>query len=282
MSDPNDQKNESVFINSRVNFPMTNFRPTSNHDADGQNIIYNLFATINHHPTKEGRNKHFGHFTAQCKYPNTIYWIEYNDQVWGLNNFINRQNLNKMKVHYQHFACILFYIKRENPALTQIETIVQENIQHQDESIMTDRHHNEGTNVTAIPTLSPARQHRLCLMTGAECMLPRGAYDALERKRTVRFNQGQPEDKGTNDKGVDIRVWVTKTGTQDTTVHQESTQLDQTNGNSSETLAIPNATATLTQSPARQCPLCLMTGVEHMLPRGAYDALERKCTVHFN
>ncbi len=134
---------------------MTNFKPTFNHDADGQNIVYNLFATINHHPTKEGGNKHFRHYTAQCKYPNTNYWIEYGKQVWGSNNFVNRQNLNKMKVQYQHLAYILFYIKRENSTLTQIETIVQENIQYQDESMTTDRHHNEETNVTVTLTPSP-------------------------------------------------------------------------------------------------------------------------------
>ncbi len=71
MSDPNYQTNKSVFINSRVKFSMNIFRLTSNHDADGQNIVYDLFATINHHPTKESRTKHFGHHTAQCKYPNT-------------------------------------------------------------------------------------------------------------------------------------------------------------------------------------------------------------------
>jgi hypothetical protein len=35
-------------------------------------------------------------------------------------------------------------------------------------------------------------------------------------------------------------VRATATGTQDTTVCQENTQLDQTNGTSSETAAIPN------------------------------------------
>jgi hypothetical protein len=55
MSDPNDQNNESVFINSRVEYPMTDFGPTSNHDSKRQNIVYDLFATINHHPTKEGK-----------------------------------------------------------------------------------------------------------------------------------------------------------------------------------------------------------------------------------
>ncbi len=77
-------------------------------------------------------------------------------------------------------------------------------------------------------------------MTRAECMLPREAYYALERKRTLCFNCGQPEDKETNDKGVDMRIGVTVTGTQDTTIRQDNTQLDQTNGTSSETTAIPN------------------------------------------
>ncbi len=185
-------------------------------------------------------------------------------------------------MQYQHLAYILFYIKRVNPALTQIETIVQENIQHQDESMTNDRHQNEGTNATATPTQSPATRCPPRLMTGAERMLTREAYDALECKHSVHCNQGQPENKGTNDKGVDIRVRVTATGTQDTTVHQENTQLDQTNGTSSETSAIPNGTATPTQSLVRQCPLHMMTRAECMLPREAYGALERKRTYHFN
>ncbi len=71
MIDPYDQSNLAVFINLRVQFSMTNFRPTSNLDNEGQNIVYNLFATINHHPTKESGNKNLGHYTVQCKYPNT-------------------------------------------------------------------------------------------------------------------------------------------------------------------------------------------------------------------
>ncbi len=35
-------------------------------------------------------------------------------------------------------------------------------------------------------------------------MLPRDAYDALERKHTLYFNQGQPDDEVTDDKDVDI------------------------------------------------------------------------------
>jgi hypothetical protein len=64
MSGPNDQNNKSVIINSTAEFLMTNFGPISNHDTDGQNIVYDMFGTINHHPTKEIRNKHFGHCTA--------------------------------------------------------------------------------------------------------------------------------------------------------------------------------------------------------------------------
>ncbi len=57
-------------------------------------------------------------------------------------------------------------------------------------------------------------------------MLPREAYDALERKRTLRFNQGQPEDEDTDDKDADITIRTTATGTQDTTSHQENTQAE--------------------------------------------------------
>jgi hypothetical protein len=71
-------------------------------------------------------------------------------------------------------------------------------------------------------------------------MLPRERYDALERKRTLCFNRGQPEDEETDDKDVDIMVKTTATGTQDTKVCQENTQLDKSNHTSSETTPIPN------------------------------------------
>jgi hypothetical protein len=61
-----------------------------------------------------------------------------------------------MKMQYQHLPYILFYIKRENSASTQIEIIVQENIQHQNESMTTGRHQNEGIKVTATPIPSQA------------------------------------------------------------------------------------------------------------------------------
>jgi hypothetical protein len=61
------------------------------------------------------------------------------------------------------------------------------------------------------------------MMTSKESTLPREAFNALERKRTLRFNQGQPEDEETNDKDVDLTVRTTATGTQDTTVRQENT-----------------------------------------------------------
>ncbi len=71
-------------------------------------------------------------------------------------------------------------------------------------------------------------------------MLPREAYDVLERKRTLPFNQGQSEDEETDDKDVDITVRTTATGTQDTTIRQENTQLDETNCTSSKSAPIPN------------------------------------------
>ncbi len=57
-------------------------------------------------------------------------------------------------------------------------------------------------------------------------MLPREAYDALECKRTLRCNQGQPKDEDTDVEDVDITVRTTATGTQDTTSHQENTQAE--------------------------------------------------------
>ncbi len=71
-------------------------------------------------------------------------------------------------------------------------------------------------------------------------MLPREAYDALECKRTLHFNLGQPEDEETDDKDVDIMVRTTATGTQDTTVRQENTQLNKTNRTIGESALIPN------------------------------------------
>jgi hypothetical protein len=80
------------------------------------------------------------------------------------------------------------------------------------------------------------RQSQPHMMTREECMLPRAAYDTLERKRTLCCNQGEPEDEDTDDKDVDVTVRTTATGTQDTTVRQENTQLDITNCTSSERL----------------------------------------------
>ncbi len=117
------------------------------------------------------------------------------------------------------------------------------------------------------------RQHQLHVMTRKESMLPIEAYDALECKRTLHFNQGQPEDEETDDKDVDITVRTTATGTQDTTVRQENIQLDKTNRTSSERLQ---------GSLERQCQPCMMTREESMLPREAYDALECKRTLRFN
>ncbi len=57
-------------------------------------------------------------------------------------------------------------------------------------------------------------------------MLSREAYDALEHKRTLRCNQGQPDDEDTDDKDVDITVKTNATGTQDTTSHQENTRAE--------------------------------------------------------
>ncbi len=71
-------------------------------------------------------------------------------------------------------------------------------------------------------------------------MLPREAYDVLECQCTLCFNHGQSEDKETNDKGVDISITVPATGTHDTTVCQANTTLAQTNGTTSETIAITN------------------------------------------
>ncbi len=80
------------------------------------------------------------------------------------------------------------------------------------------------------------RQCQPHMMTREESMLPREAYDALECKRTLHFNQEQPEDEKTDVKDVNIMVRTTATGTQDTTVRQENTQLDKTYCTSSERL----------------------------------------------
>jgi hypothetical protein len=167
-----------------------------------------------------------------------------------LNNFVNRHNLNKMTVMYQHLAYILFYIKRENSASTESEILVQENTEHQNESMMTDRHENEETNATATTTPSQAAQ---CTLRFMRCKL------------TIHCNWGKHMNKDAEDKHANRTVRVNETGTQDTT--EEYTQLDQTNGISNETLATPNATATPTQSPERQCQPRMMTREENMLPR---------------
>jgi hypothetical protein len=78
------------------------------------------------------------------------------------------------------------------------------------------------------------------MLTKEERMHSREAYDALERKRTLCVNQGQPKDEDTDDKDVDIMVRTTATEAQDSTVRQENTQLDETNRTSSETAPIPH------------------------------------------
>ncbi len=84
-------------------------------------------------------------------------------------------------------------------------------------------------------------------------------------------------NKDAEDKCANRMVRVTVAGTQDMTA--ECTQLDQTNGISNETLAIPNATATPTQISESQCQLHMMNKEESMLPKEAYDALEHKRTL---
>jgi hypothetical protein len=62
------------------------------------------------------------------------------------------------------------------------------------------------------------------MMTREKNILPREAYDALECKRTLCCNQGQPENEDADDKDVYITVRTTVTGTQDTTSRQENTR----------------------------------------------------------
>ncbi len=234
--------NNSERINTRVNFPLSGFVPNQGLDNDEMPMEYDLFAAVCH---KESRNKTSEHFTAQCKIKGSNgYWIKYNDQDFELNNFINSRNRTRTKVKYHPFAYFLIYIRRD-PAVSP-EIGLQE---------------------------SPERRRQPHMMTGEESMLPREAYDALECKRTLHFNQEQPEDKETDDKDVDITVGTTATGTQDTTVCQENTQLDETNRTSSERLQ---------GSPVRGCQLRMMTGEENMLLREAYNALECKRTLCFN
>ncbi len=158
-----------------------------------------------------------GHFTAQCKIKGSHgYWIKYDDSTdFDLINFINSRNRTKAKVEYHPLTYFLFYIRRNLAVSPEIEL--------------------DG---------SPERQCQPHMMTREEIMLPREAYDALERKRTLHFNPGQPEDEETDDKDVNIMVRTIATGSQDTTVRQENTQLDETNHTSSERLQ---------GSPERRC-----------------------------
>ncbi len=220
---------------------MSGFVPNQGLDNDEMPTEYNLFAAVCH---KESKNKTSGHITAQCKIKGSNgYWIEYNDADFELNNFINSRNRTRAKIKYHPLAYFLFYIRRD-PAVS-LEIGLQG---------------------------SPERQRQLRMMTREESMLPREAYDALERKRTLRFNQGQPENEETDGKDVDVMVRTTATGTQDTTVRQENTQLDKTNRTSSERLQ---------GGLERRCQPCMMTREESMLPREAYDALECKHTLCF-
>jgi hypothetical protein len=185
------------------------------------------------------------HFTAQCKIKGSNgSWIEYDDVDFELNNFINSRNRIRAKVKYHPLAYFLFYLRRDPDVSPEIGL--------------------QG---------SLERRHQPHMMTREENMLLREAYDALKCKRTLRFNRGQPEDEETVDKDVDITVRTTATGTQDTTVPQENTQLDKTNHTSSERLQ---------GSPKRRRQPCMITREESMFPREAYDALECKRTLCFN
>ncbi len=64
------------------------------------------------------------------------------------------------------------------------------------------------------------------MMTREESILPREAYDAFERKCTLRLNQEQPEDEDTDDKDVDITIRTTATRTQDTASCQKNTRAE--------------------------------------------------------
>jgi hypothetical protein len=234
--------NNSERINTRVNFPVGGFVPNQGLDNDEMPTEYDLFAAVCH---KESRKKTSGHFTAQYNIKGSNgYWIKYDDIDFELNNFIKIRNRTRAKVEYHPLAYFLFYIRRD-PAVSA-EIAFQE---------------------------FPERQCQPHMMTREKSMLPREAYDALERKCTLHFNWGQPEDEKRDDKDVDIMVRTTATGTQDTPLRQENTQPDKTNRTFSERLQ---------GSPERWRQPCMMIREESMLPREAYDALECKRTLCFN
>jgi hypothetical protein len=184
---------------------VSGFVPNQGLDNDEMPTEYNLFAAVCH---KESRNKTSVHFTTQFKIKGSNgYWIEYNEADFELNNFINSRNGTRAKVKYHPLAYFLFYIRRD-PAVSP-EIGLQGSLE---------------------------RQRKPHMMIREESVLLREAYDALEHKRTLRFNQGQPEDEETDDDDVEIIVRITATGTQDTTVCQENTQLDKTIHASSERL----------------------------------------------
>ncbi len=65
---------------------MSGFVPNQGLDNDEMPTEYDLFAAVCH---EESRNKTSGHFTAQCKIKGSnIYWIEYGDADFELNNLI--------------------------------------------------------------------------------------------------------------------------------------------------------------------------------------------------
>jgi hypothetical protein len=88
MYNPESVGEENLRINSRVDFPLTDFMP-----SDRQDIHYNLFAVINNHQSSKS-----GQYTGQCKINASPHWCNYNDNNYKMDTFIDKRNKNKILI----------------------------------------------------------------------------------------------------------------------------------------------------------------------------------------
>ena len=89
-------------ISSAVQFPAIGF------DIRGDNMPYDLFASVHHMPRKSGS----GHFTAICRSKNlqSHQWIEYDDHDVSQPKFTNMKKPGTVLTSRMKTAYILFYI----------------------------------------------------------------------------------------------------------------------------------------------------------------------------
>jgi ubiquitin C-terminal hydrolase len=95
-------KDRAGHISSAVQFPALGF------DIRGDNMPYDLFASVHRHPRKSGS----GHFTAICRSKNleSNQWIEYDDHEVYTSKFTNMKKPGTVLTSRMKTAYIMYYI----------------------------------------------------------------------------------------------------------------------------------------------------------------------------